>query len=869
MTFTYSQETFASVKILDKSERERLKEEINRTDPTSIFGSAKDSSNPDKRYIICPICGNGTGSDATPVEVKFKNGVWVYNCFKCNAFHGDLVKIIATEGNYNLNTFEGFCQTLAAGADLIGYNLDSPVSIPKKQNPKPINNSTDARAEVDLIKADIAQAQKNLPALPEEQRRGLTLSTLAHFGFGYLEKWATPKSRLDTAQKVCYSKRIIIPTLGGSHYNAVALNSDRRPENKQYWKMHSGKMELFNSNALKEELILVVEGELDAASIFQAFEGKIGVVATLGAANWSKTLLPALKNLRGKNFVILFDGDNAGRNNSDSLCTELRKRGFLAVSFFFYDELMAWLEAPKDYPEIKFRFDSKIDANDILVAADEYLLRVLTQKIIANAEACFEKLKTAPTEPSAQVESNTDYFSGAITDAENAKRLEKYFGDRVKFLDDLSWLIWGKHHWEIYSDAPSVVLPFISEFADELITQAKNIDSEDAKKKSKKAFALAYSFQKRKDVNNAIFFFKGRARISSKDLDNHPDLLSCPNGVIELESGSRYQADEKLLYLTQQVTAPYFPDADTAQIDKFLNDIFPDKNTLAALIRWLGYCLTGSVREEIFMIWQGSGANGKGTLSKIITRLFGSYAAILPSTALCVQKFPDPNRATTALNGLNKARFAISEELPQNYPIDSSLLKNLTGGDDLILRELYQKPITVKATAKINISGNFTPRLENFADEGLRRRLRVIPFTESFTGNNADPHLKEKLLLPDNQRALLKILVDAAKVWYEQGLIFSAQMKDVTEERFAENDFISDFIANYVRFDASGSVFRQAVLKQLKENYRQARPFSDNDLLKLFNANSDIKAAIDARTISYKRETKGYSYKGISLGSLF
>ena len=36
-----------------------------------------------------------------------------------------------------------------------------------------------------LIKFDIAQAQAHLDELPENQRRGLTLETLRHFGCGY------------------------------------------------------------------------------------------------------------------------------------------------------------------------------------------------------------------------------------------------------------------------------------------------------------------------------------------------------------------------------------------------------------------------------------------------------------------------------------------------------------------------------------------------------------------------------------------------------------------------------------------------------------------------------------------------------------
>ena len=42
---------------------------------------------------------------------------------------------------------------------------------------------------------------------------------------------------------------------------------------------------------------------------------------------------------------------------------------------------------------------------------------------------------------------------------------------------------------------------------------------------------------------------------------------------------------------------------------------------------------------------------------------------------------------------------------------DESLLKDLTGGDQITVRTLYQKPFTFKPQAKIVIYGNHKPQL--------------------------------------------------------------------------------------------------------------------------------------------------------------
>ena len=132
-----------------------------------------------------------------------------------------------------------------------------------------------------LIKLDIAQAQAHLDDLPEKQRRGLTLETLRHFHCGYLPNWILTKSR---AEYTCGlyvkeltgepkhlpppSKRIIIPTPSMEHLNGVA--TERLEVNQAYWKQHAGSMELFcDSDTLNSDLIVVVEGEIDAMSIWQ------------------------------------------------------------------------------------------------------------------------------------------------------------------------------------------------------------------------------------------------------------------------------------------------------------------------------------------------------------------------------------------------------------------------------------------------------------------------------------------------------------------------------------------------------------------------------------------------------------------------
>lgn len=185
-----------------------------------------------------------------------------------------------------------------------------------------------------LVQKDIKDAQSHLQDLPKEQRRGLSFHTMTHFGFGFLEQWTHPNFRLE-GKWIKPTRRIIIPS--DNHYNAVALPEDRKYIEKKYWKMHTQPLELFNSRVLSSDndLVLITEGEIDAVSIWQAFEGKISVIAVLGVANWKATFLPKLDSISNKKFLILFDAEPDSRKQAENMRGELVKHGFPATCRFF------------------------------------------------------------------------------------------------------------------------------------------------------------------------------------------------------------------------------------------------------------------------------------------------------------------------------------------------------------------------------------------------------------------------------------------------------------------------------------------------------------------------------------------------------
>lgn len=442
-------------------------------------------------------------------------------------------------------------------------------------------------------------------------------------------------------------------------------------------------------------------------------------------------------------------------------------------------------------------------------------------------------------------------------DLSNGMRLADLWSRELRYLKDADkWLTYSKGLWTVGTDSrTSAIMSQISRTAKIL---AANAVSDDEKK-------VAACFTQSRKISGAILFLKGvdAVIVTEKDLDKHPYLLNCRDCVVDLQTGKRLEADPKLL-LTRQAGAIYrgidYRDPDN-HVEKFLQSIMPNDETRRALLRFLGYALTGVIREHVAQLWRGDGRNGKSTLIKFLFMVLGTYAVKLPMTALLDSGRPaDPNQATTALNALEGARLAICDELMRRARLNTALFKTLTGGDEITIRHLHAEFKTIQASAKIIFNGNYLPEIDDPTDLGLRERLRNVPFNQTFIGDRADPNLQEKLSTSEALSALLAILVAESVTWHNDGLLESAEMKEAKREYISSNDFISEFIDEHCNRGINLSIPRKTLLAALKENYpgECARIFGNND-----RALTDAIKRLEG--ISYLHKKRGYVFNGIGL----
>lgn len=301
---------------------------------------------------------------------------------------------------------------------------------------------------------------------------------------------------------------------------------------------------------------------------------------------------------------------------------------------------------------------------------------------------------------------------------------------------------------------------------------------------------------------------------SPDDLDAHPFLLNCPNGTVDLRTGYMSPHNREHL-LTKTTAVDYVPAAECPRFVQFLDEVFVGDHELAAFVmRYLGYSLTGSVREQVFQVWYGGGSNGKTTLIKAVLEAIGDYGQALASDLLLERRQARGSaEASPDVARLRGVRLAAGEETKPDQRWNESLIKQLTGGGKITARYLYKDLFEFEPTAKLLLAVNHKPTVRG-TDHGIWRRIQLVPFCARFDGDKKDATLPDKLSA--EAPGILALLVRSAVDWYTNGLQPPARVFDEVSQYREGQDVIGQFLAECTRRDASKSTPKSRLYQSYK-----------------------------------------------------
>ena len=375
-------------------------------------------------------------------------------------------------------------------------------------------------------------------------------------------------------------------------------------------------------------------------------------------------------------------------------------------------------------------------------------------------------------------------FEGDATDLSNAYRFYNQYKDTIKYIQDLDQFIIYKSTWNdsygrslggIWSVADKHQFePLLANFKKQLTIMAQ----------TKQEREIAETFGKLQYTNRAISKIKGieDCIIFSSELNTYPDLLNVKNGIVNLRTGNLIPANPSL-YFTRQAPVVYDPYARSFTFEQFIEQILPDSDTRIAVLRYLGYCLTGETNAQKALFIVGSGANGKSTLLNVMTKLLGlDYATSIPISFFSEHSLHYKSGATPERAMLIGKRFVQVDEIKAGEVLDAGEFKLLTGSDMIPCRGLYKSMSVFSPTHKFIFSGNFLPELKNNNDGGLNRRLMIAEFPRKFNPDQTNPYLLDMLTSPESLSGILNLLVHESIMYYKEKLYESDAMTDIKDE---------------------------------------------------------------------------------------
>ena len=328
-------------------------------------------------------------------------------------------------------------------------------------------------------------------------------------------------------------------------------------------------------------------------------------------------------------------------------------------------------------------------------------------------------------------------------------------------------------------------------------------------------------------------------------------LLNCSNGTLDLKTGELRKSRRSDL-CTKSTGVAYNPNASYELWDKTLLDIFcNDSELLSYVQRFLGYCLTGLITEQVMVIFNGSGANGKDTLLGRVMKAVGDYAGWAAPNLLMETRNDHP----TEVADLRGKRVIVASESSDQGKLHETKVKTLTGSEIQKARMMRQDFFEFPTQFKLILMTNHRPVIGG-DDYAIWRRMHLVPFNQTYKkGENRDDGLPARL--DQELPGILRWCVEGCIEWQRVGLQPPKAVTEATAQYRTEQDILAQFFEEKCVLKP----YAQIAAKALYATY-QAWCIDNGHSPK---SQSWLWPKLQERDVAKDRTAQGYVYRGIGL----
>lgn len=460
-------------------------------------------------------------------------------------------------------------------------------------------------------------------------------------------------------------------------------------------------------------------------------------------------------------------------------------------------------------------------------------------------------------------------------DADNGKRLLRWFGGYVLHVQETGWHQWRGTHWDLESGQHAVeraahkvvdrikreaALIDLSREEAEALAACERLEEAHGEeqpppvillKARKQAEEIRKTLSKKRQARWNFAVRSGdRARttamISQAEphksvppamLDTDDLQINCLNGTLKFEQVENVESDPDsptfqwrvfLAHhdpddLNSKVTAcNYDPDATAPHFLEDLEFFQPDPNMREFLQVLMGYTALGLTGEQIYSFFYGDGANGKSSFLQAVARTLGLYYKPMNYTSVSGNNMPTGDKPSPDWARLSGVRFLTIEEVPKKEPIKEELIKLITSGAPMPVRHLNKGMFDLVPKFTCIMTSNGEPHITGH-DKGIWRRTLIVPWDVTI------PEQKKLtfdavMARYDNERdGIFAWLVEGALKYLDNGLqiYVTDRMRDFTASVKADRDAVGAFVGDCLHH-AEASIVTALDLYKAFESYCRA-----------------------------------------------
>jgi phage/plasmid-associated DNA primase len=274
--------------------------------------------------------------------------------------------------------------------------------------------------------------------------------------------------------------------------------------------------------------------------------------------------------------------------------------------------------------------------------------------------------------------------------------------------------------------------------------------------------------------------------------------------------------------------------------DEIINSIFTDSYVKKTYLDIIINSFSGVVLQK-FIVFNGSGSNGKGMLDNCFKFLHNDYYYKGACSDLCL---PNKGGSNPSLANCDKKRFCVYTEPNERDKLQVSTIKDMTGEDTINARKNYSNNTETKMGGIKIIECNKRCKLEGDTGYSIERRLIDLLFNSTFKTkdgissfdtpydkeNNPTGYHEANTLYETNEWRqehcsdlfyyLLDYMKENNKTYYNlSSFIVCDSVKDRTKEYIHDNNTFLEFIHNYCEKSKEDYVQVKDIIDAIKDDY--------------------------------------------------